>query len=106
MRDRLVIIDAVKELMKVEGNTRERVVEMVMKSHKVQRSTIYEYLSQESSIRLNKPEARVLKIRDQSFIRKPSSRPTTSVTIKIIELCAEYFMPKGCFKDAYLLNYR
>ena len=40
MRDRLVIIDAVKELMKVEGNTRERVVEMVMKSHKVQRSTI------------------------------------------------------------------
>ena len=57
MRDRLVIIDAVKELMKVEGNTRERVVEMVMKSHKVTRSTIYEYLSQESSIRLNKPEA-------------------------------------------------
>ena len=71
MRDRLVIIDAVKELMKVEGNTRERVVEMVMKSHKVTRSTIYAYLSDESSIRLNKPEARVLKIESHG-----SGRPT------------------------------
>ena len=95
MRDRLVIIDAVKELMKVEGNTRERVVEMVVESHKVHRGTIYAYLSDESSIRLNKPEARVFKIRDPSNIKKPPSRPTTSVTVKIIELCAEYFHDHG-----------
>ena len=68
---------------------------MVMESHKVHRGTIYAYLSDESSIRLNKPEARVLKIRDQSYIKKPPSRPTTSVTLKIIELCAEYFHDHG-----------
>ena len=107
MRDRLVIIDAVKELMKVEGNTRERVVEMVMESHKVHRGTIYAYLSDESSIRLNKPEARVLKIRDQSYIKKPPSRPTTSVTLKTIELCAEYFHDHGNNRFIFFIqNYR
>ncbi len=50
MRDRIVIIDAVKELMKVEGNTRERVVEMVMERHKVTRSTVYAYMHDEASI--------------------------------------------------------
>ena len=43
---------------------------MVMESHKVQRSTIYDYMFQEPSIRLNKLEARVLKIRDESVAKK------------------------------------
>ena len=72
MRDRLVIIDAVKELMQVEWNTRERVVEMVVESHKVHRGTIYAYLSDESSIRLNKP---VVKPSTQKVQSHGSGRP-------------------------------